>query len=223
MLPREEQSPQRGCKHVSYCFHVAAYSSLNISKVSVECLLSGMPKSQWKYLFFTLEEGSDAIGDVTANAPALLVSTKAAVQRTAPERPQTQRRYWGPLNAVTPQLKARKRKEEGLSLRLKAVARTELPHQVPVTSQREPDPAGPLTGPRWQMWQWRLALRLSPLPHPFQARALSPLQTSSLSRAKCLTAPTNSCNPYLLQVQASGNFPVFTVFLLLPSLSSKSL
>lgn len=89
-LPPEEHSPQRGCEHVPCCFHVAAYSSLNISKVSAECLLSGMLKSQWKYLFFTLEQGSDAI-DVTANAPALLVSARAAVQRTSLERPQTQR------------------------------------------------------------------------------------------------------------------------------------
>lgn len=111
-LPPELHSPQRGWEHVFRCFHVAAYSSPNISKVSAQCLLSGMLRSQWKYLFFTLEEGSDAMRDVTANAPALLVSTGAAGHSTAPGQPQTHRPCWGPPNAASPQLKAMKRKEE---------------------------------------------------------------------------------------------------------------
>lgn len=59
-------------------------------------------------MFFTLEQGSDAIRDGTANAPALLVSTRAAVHRTAPEQPQAQRPYLGPPNTASAQLKARK-------------------------------------------------------------------------------------------------------------------
>lgn len=104
---------------------MAAHSALNISKVSVECLLSGTLKSQWKYLFFTLEQGSDAIRDGTANAPALLVSTRAAVHRTAPEQPQAQRPYLGPPNPASAQLKARKGEKRDLSLRPKAVMRTD--------------------------------------------------------------------------------------------------
>lgn len=95
-LPPEQHSPPRGWEHVFRCFHVAAYSSPNISEVSAQCLLSGMLGSQWKYLFFTLEEGSDAMRDVTANAPALPVSTRAGGHSTAPGQPPTHRACWGP-------------------------------------------------------------------------------------------------------------------------------
>lgn len=97
----------------------------------------------------------------------------------------------------------------------------EFPHQVLVSSQ-EPDSAGLLH----RVTSAHLGLAL--LQDPFLIQPL-PRTSSELASdllhfySQMLTAPTHPCSPYLVQIQASENFPVFAVFSLLLSLSSKPL